>query len=105
MIGTCDSCLKFSLRLIVQTNFSVKRKMCKKCYEAANEVERLTTLSPSQRHAKSIPAIGKKGQYKYFAELESSRPTPKLDGRPLEEKVRDAFGKFSDIGREGNDRD
>ena len=85
MIGTCDSCLKFPRILTTQTNFGVKRDMCKKCCEAANEVEKRMTLSPSQRHAGKIPSVGRKEQHRYFVEWKS-----------VEAKLREAFEKWEE---------
>jgi hypothetical protein len=48
MIGKCDSCSKIR-NLIRQKNFDVRRRMCDECCVAANECERLITLSPSQK--------------------------------------------------------
>lgn len=61
MFGLCDSCgwPKF---LIYQTNFGVRRRMCTKCCQAANQSESWMSLSPSQK-----AQLRNTGSYEYHS--------------------------------------
>jgi hypothetical protein len=48
-MNECDSCFKKGVAVYPQTNFGVKRNMCKVCCEAANEVETMLSKPRAEK--------------------------------------------------------